>query len=75
MLGAWRTERLKTLTADIEIQGGSARFRARDVTDAADVQAFADFARREFGKTDVIINNAGVMPVSPLTPCIHSPPT
>ncbi|RMO72511.1 Short-chain dehydrogenase, partial [Pseudomonas syringae pv. primulae] len=66
VLGARRTERLKTLTADIEAQGGSARFRALDVTDAADVQAFADFAKWEFGKIDVIINNAGVMPLSPL---------
>ncbi|SDX34733.1 NADP-dependent 3-hydroxy acid dehydrogenase YdfG [Pseudomonas syringae] len=66
VLGARRIERLKTLTADIESKGGSARFRALDVTDAADVQAFADFAMREFGKIDVIINNAGVMPLSPL---------
>ncbi|WP_329610890.1 SDR family oxidoreductase [Pseudomonas tremae] len=61
-----RTERLKALATDIEAQGGSVRFRALDVTDAADVQAFADFAKREFGKIDVIVNNAGVMPLSPL---------
>lgn len=66
VLGARRIERLETLAADIEAQGGSARFRALDVTDALDMQAFADFAKHEFGKIDVIINNAGVMPLSPL---------
>ncbi len=66
VLGARRIERLETLAADIEAQGGSVRFRALDVTDALDMQAFADFAKHEFGKIDVIINNAGVMPLSPL---------
>lgn len=66
VLGARRVERLQTLAADIEAQGGSARFRALDVTDALDMQAFADFATHAFGKIDVIINNAGVMPLSPL---------
>ncbi|MCH5489178.1 SDR family oxidoreductase [Pseudomonas syringae] len=66
VLGARRSERLQTLAADIEAQGGSARFRALDVTDALDMQAFADFATHEFGKIDVIINNAGIMPLSPL---------
>ncbi|EGH44020.1 MULTISPECIES: SDR family oxidoreductase [Pseudomonas syringae group] len=66
VLGARRIERLQTLAAGIEAQGGSARFRALDVTDALDMQAFADFATHAFGKIDVIINNAGVMPLSPL---------
>ncbi|MEQ4257140.1 SDR family oxidoreductase [Pseudomonas syringae] len=67
VLGARRIERLETLAADIEAQGGSARFRSLDVTDALDMQAFADFAKHAFGKIDVIINNAGVMPLSPLS--------
>ncbi|WP_346400523.1 SDR family oxidoreductase [Pseudomonas syringae] len=66
VLGARRIERLQTLAAGIEAQGGSARFRSLDVTDALDMQAFADFATHAFGKIDVIINNAGVMPLSPL---------
>lgn len=66
VLGARRIERLEMLAADIEAQGGSARFRSLDVTDALDMQAFADFAKHAFGKIDVIINNAGVMPLSPL---------
>jgi len=67
VLGARRTDRLEKLAAEIGAQGGSARFRALDVTDMADMQAFADFARAQFGKIDVIINNAGVMPLSPLS--------
>ena len=66
VLGARRIERLEMLAADIEAQGGLARFRSLDVTDALDMQAFADFAKHAFGKIDVIINNAGVMPLSPL---------
>jgi NADP-dependent 3-hydroxy acid dehydrogenase YdfG len=64
--GARRTDRLEALVADITKQGGSARFRAADVTRRADAQALADFARAEFGRVDVLINNAGVMPLSPL---------
>jgi NADP-dependent 3-hydroxy acid dehydrogenase YdfG len=43
-----------------------AEFRKLDVTDRADVKAFAAFAREKFGRIDVIFNNAGVMPVSPM---------
>ena len=67
VLGARRTDRLATLVSDIAAQGGSARFRALDVTSREDTQAFADFAKAEFGRVDVIVNNAGVMPLSPLT--------
>ena len=67
VLGARRTDRLATLVSDIAAQGGSTRFRALDVTSREDTQAFADFAKAEFGRVDVIVNNAGVMPLSPLT--------
>lgn len=36
------------------------------MTQRADVGAFATYAREEFGRLDVIVNNAGVMPLSPL---------
>jgi NADP-dependent 3-hydroxy acid dehydrogenase YdfG len=64
--GARRTDRLETLVADITKKGGSARFRAVDVTKRADAQALVDFAKAEFGRVDVLVNNAGVMPLSPL---------
>lgn len=66
VLGARRTERLEKLAAEIRAAGGSAEYRKLDVTDLADVQAFADFARQTYGRIDVIVNNAGLMPLSPL---------
>lgn len=66
MLGARRTDRLAALTGDIAAKGGEARFRRLDVTDRADVAAFAEAAREAFGRVDVIVNNAGIMPLSPL---------
>jgi NADP-dependent 3-hydroxy acid dehydrogenase YdfG len=66
LLGARRTDRLETLTAEIRAAGGTAEYRRLDVTDLAAMQSFADEALRVFGAIDVIINNAGVMPLSPL---------
>ena len=54
------------LVAEITAAGGSARCRALDVTRLEDVQAFVAFAQAEYGRLDVIVNNAGVMPLSPL---------
>ncbi|MCY0922915.1 SDR family oxidoreductase [Streptomyces sp. H27-G5] len=66
LLGARRTDRLERLTEQITAEGGAAAFRTLDVTDAQDVCAFVDAARTEFGRIDVLVNNAGVMPLSPL---------
>ncbi len=66
MLGARRTERLERLAAGIEGAGGSAGYRRLDVTSREDVQAFADAALEAYGRIDVIINNAGIMPLSPM---------
>ncbi|MDQ7984631.1 SDR family oxidoreductase [Pseudomonas sp. G34] len=66
VLGARRVERLEQLVADIRTAGGQAIARRLDVTDAADVQAFADAAMAEYGRIDVLLNNAGVMPLSML---------
>jgi NADP-dependent 3-hydroxy acid dehydrogenase YdfG len=66
VLGARRTDRLEKIVAEIRAKGGVAEFRKLDVTNRADVRAFADFAREKFGRVDVIFNNAGVMPVSPM---------
>jgi NADP-dependent 3-hydroxy acid dehydrogenase YdfG len=67
VVGARRTERLEKLVAGIKTKGGEARFKAVDVTKRADVQTFADFAKAEFGRVDVIVNNAGIMPLSLMT--------
>ncbi|WP_434597612.1 SDR family oxidoreductase [Pseudomonas sp. R4-83] len=66
VLGARRTERLEKLVGEIRSDGGSASARALDVTDMNSMQAFVEFAKAQHGKVDVIINNAGVMPLSPL---------
>lgn len=66
VLGARRTERLEKLVGEIRNEGGSASARALDVTDMNSMQAFVEFAKAQHGKVDVIINNAGVMPLSPL---------
>jgi NADP-dependent 3-hydroxy acid dehydrogenase YdfG len=66
VLGARRTDRLKALAEEIKAAGGQVRIRALDVTRLDDMKAFADFALAEFGRIDVLVNNAGVMPLSPL---------
>ncbi|MEU8842179.1 SDR family oxidoreductase [Streptomyces roseus] len=66
LLGARRTERLEALTREINAAGGTAAFRRLDVTDAADVRAFVAAASERYGRLDVMVNNAGVMPLSPL---------
>ncbi|MER5868384.1 SDR family oxidoreductase [Streptomyces sp. NPDC002044] len=65
-LGARRTDRLDALSREIGAAGGTAAFRRVDVTDADDVRAFVAAAREHHGRMDVMVNNAGVMPLSPL---------
>ena len=62
-IGARRTERLEALAVEL---GANVAWHALDVTDAASFAAFADAAEARFGRVDVLINNAGVMPLSPL---------
>ncbi|MFF9010280.1 SDR family oxidoreductase [Streptomyces goshikiensis] len=66
LLGARRTDRLDALTREIDEAGGTAAFRRLDVTDAADVRDFVAAAQERYGRVDVMVNNAGVMPLSPL---------
>lgn len=66
VLGARRTDRLERLVAEIRESGEIATARQLDVTQRDEVQAFVDAALNDFGRIDVIINNAGVMPLSPL---------
>lgn len=66
VLGARRTDQLESLAADIRAGGGTAEVRALDVTSREDMAAFAAFAQERFGRIDVLVNNAGVMPLSPM---------
>lgn len=67
VIGARRTGRLETVVKAIRAEGGSVDYRAVDVTQREDMQAFADAALQLHGRIDVIINNAGIMPLSPLS--------
>ena len=66
VIGARRTDRLAALADEFQASGGSVRYRALDVTSLKDMNAFAGFAMDAFGRIEVIVNNAGVMPLSPL---------
>ena len=66
VLGARRDDRLKRLCEEIKAEGGQAVYRVTDVTDREQVEALAQLARDEFGRIDVLVNNAGLMPLSPL---------
>ena len=64
VLGARRIDRLEKVADEIRWAGGQVMTRSLDVTDRANVAAFATAARQEYGRVDAIVNNAGVMPLS-----------
>jgi len=60
VLGARRTERLKTIVETVEQNGGKAAFLEIDVTRREDVAKLTALAVERFGRLDVMINNAGI---------------
>ncbi|MBW6398758.1 SDR family oxidoreductase [Roseomonas sp. HJA6] len=62
-IGARRSERLKALAQEL---GAQVDWRELDVTDPDSFGAFAEAAEARFGRIDVLVNNAGIMPLSPL---------
>lgn len=64
VLGARRIERLRELANEIQ-QGADAAVQT-DVTDPEQVRRLVDHAVDRHGRIDVILNNAGLMPHSPL---------
>ncbi|MDP9743296.1 SDR family oxidoreductase [Peribacillus frigoritolerans] len=66
VLAARRQERLKKLQEEIQQNGGQVIFKVTDVASHEQMEELAEFALKEFGKIDVIVNNAGVMPLSPV---------
>lgn len=66
VLGARRTDRLEVIAKDIHAEGGIAEYQTLDVTQRSQVQAIVQFAQSKFARVDVLINNAGIMPLSAL---------
>lgn len=67
MLGARRVERLKETAALVEAAGRRASTRKTDVADPEQCQQLVDAAMTQFGRVDVLINNAGVGTAVPAT--------
>ena len=71
LLGARRLDRIEAIADDIRAAGGTARAHALDVTDRAAMMGFAETALSLWGRIDVLVNNAGIMPLSPLSAGKH----
>lgn len=67
VLAARRGDRLETLAAEIRAKGGKAEVVVADVSRRADVEALAQKAVASFGRIDVMINNAGLMAIAPMS--------
>ena len=65
-IGARRTDRIQSLAKELNGKGGKALALTTDVTRYEQVRKLVDEAVKTFGRIDVIINNAGLMPQSPL---------
>jgi NAD(P)-dependent dehydrogenase (short-subunit alcohol dehydrogenase family) len=67
VLAARRVERLKTLRAEIESDGGDAHVVGLDVTDPTSIRAAVAHAETEMGAIDILVNNSGVSTTQKLT--------
>jgi NADP-dependent 3-hydroxy acid dehydrogenase YdfG len=67
VLAARRINKLEKLVFDLQAFGAEAIAVATDVTKRADMQALAAKAIKRFGQIDVWVNNAGIMPLSPMS--------
>ena len=67
VLGARRTEKLEAIVQDIRAEGGQAEFIGMDITKPQEVQALIEKALSAFGQIDVLVNNAGLMSIAPLS--------
>lgn len=60
VLASRRVEKLKTLRAEIEGEGGDAHVVEMDVTDTDSIRAAVAHAETEMGSIDILVNNSGV---------------
>ncbi len=66
VLGARRVDRIQSLADELTGSGGKALAVTTDVTHCDQVKRLVDAAVQTYGRIDVMINNAGLMPQSPL---------
>ncbi|WP_243436349.1 SDR family oxidoreductase [Streptomyces sp. FH025] len=64
VLGARRVERLARLAAELKEAGYEAEYAELDVTDLDSVRGVVDDVLARHGRLDVLVNNAGIMPLS-----------
>lgn len=65
VIAARREERLEKLMNEIIASGGEAVYKVTDITSEKEMEELAKFTLGTYGKIDVLVNNAGVMPLSP----------
>jgi NADP-dependent 3-hydroxy acid dehydrogenase YdfG len=66
VLGARRSNRIDAVVQEISATGGKAIGFATDVTKRAEMEALIQQAVDGFGRVDVLLNNAGIMPIAPI---------
>jgi NADP-dependent 3-hydroxy acid dehydrogenase YdfG len=64
VVGARRVDKLERLVSEIRAAGGVAEYQALDTTRREQVESIVNLARRAYGRVDVVVNNAGIMPLS-----------
>ena len=67
VLAARNQEKLEKVVNEIKERNGEAVYKVTDVSKREEVKSLVDFAISKYGKIDVIFNNAGLMPNSPLS--------
>jgi NADP-dependent 3-hydroxy acid dehydrogenase YdfG len=66
VLGARRKDRIDAVAKEISASGGKAIGFGVDVTKRAEVEALIQGGVDTFGRVDVLVNNAGIMPIAPI---------
>jgi NADP-dependent 3-hydroxy acid dehydrogenase YdfG len=66
VIGARRLEKLEALASSLRENGASVAVQQLDVTDLDQMRAIVQLAVDQFGRVDAMVNNAGLMPLSPL---------